>query len=66
MYVVLLGGTMKMSLAKRPASPTVSVDKNARHDDDDADPLDDYHRKNVAEWGTDVLHGRDGCPKLID
>ena len=36
-----------MSLAKRPASPTVSVDKKARHD---ADPMDDYHRKNVAEW----------------
>lgn len=39
-----------MSLAKRPASPTVSVDKKARRDDDDADPMDDYHRKNVAEW----------------
>lgn len=38
----------QMSLAKRPASPTISVDKKARHDDDD--PLDDYHGKNVAEW----------------
>lgn len=36
-----------MSLAKRPSSPVVSVDKKARHD---ADPMDDYHNKNVAEW----------------
>lgn len=52
-----------MSLAKRPASPVVSVDKKTRRDDDDdKDCIDEYVMDVVS--GSSRLYGKSGSEHI--